>query len=85
MFEYSDAAIRDMNRRNLARFKRLRQLKFDELNILDAVSDVYDKAAKMAEKWYYEISVRAYIAALIEAGEAEKRAKEEAAEEITED
>lgn len=85
MFEYSDAAIRDMNRRNLARFKRLRQLKFDELNILDAVSDVYDKAAKMAEKWYYEIAVRAYIAALIEAGEAEKRAKEEAAEEITED
>lgn len=85
MFEYADKAIRDMNRRNIKNFRRLRQLKFDELNILDAVSDVYDKIARVAKKWYLEIARHAYMAALMELGKSEKEAKEAASEEITED
>lgn len=85
MFEYADKAIRDMNRRNIKSFRRLRQLKFDELNILGEVTDVYDKIARVARKWYYEIGRHAYIAALIALGESEREAKEAASEEITED
>lgn len=85
MFEYADAAIRYMNRRNLRSFKRLRQLKFDELNILESVSEVYDQVAKMAKKQYLEVARYAYMAALVALGESEKEAKEAASEEITED
>lgn len=85
MFEYADKAIRDMNRRNIKSFRRLRQLKFDELNILGEVTDVYDKIARVARKWYLEIARHAYIAALIALGESEREAKEAASEEITED
>jgi len=85
MYEYADKAIREMNRRNLRAFGRLKLLKFDELNILTAVSGVYDKATKMAERWYYRIARESYITALVEAGKTEKEAKERASEEITED
>ncbi len=84
-FELADAAIRDMNRRNIKAFRKIRQLKFDELNILETVSDVYDRIGKTAKRWYYRIAREAYIAALVEAGKTEQEAKERASEEITED
>ena len=85
MFEYADSAIRAMNRRNIKSFKKLRQLKFDELNILNDVSDIYDGIERMAKKRFYEIARQAYIDALTALGIAERKAKEMADEEITED
>lgn len=85
MFQYADAAIRDMNRRNLKSFARLRQLKFDELNILNAVESVYDKAVRVAKKKYLLIARMAFIDAMIAAGKSEKEAEKAADESITED
>lgn len=85
MFQYADAAIRDMNRRNLKSFARLKQLKFDELNILNAVESVYDKAVRVAKKKYLLIARMAFIDAMIAAGKSEKEAEKAADESITED
>lgn len=85
MFAYADAAIKDMNRRNLRAFDRLKQLKFDELNVLSAVTDVYDKAVRVAKRRYYSIARQAYIAALLAEGKTERQAERMADESITED
>lgn len=85
MFQYADAAIRDMNRRNLKSFARLKQLKFDELNILNAVESVYDKAVRVAKKKYLLIARMAFVDAMIAAGKSEKEAEKAADESITED
>lgn len=82
-FEYADRAIRDMNRRNLRAFDRLKQLKFDELNVFSAVEKTYDDSVELAKKRYRQIAVNAYIAALLL---ADKKISEEDAEDtITED
>lgn len=85
MFEYADKAIRDMNRRNLRAFDRLKQLKFDELNILNAVTEVYDNAVRVAKRRYFSIAKRAFIAAMLAVGKTEKEAEELADESITVD
>ena len=84
-FAYADRAIKDMNRRNLRAFGRLKQLKFDELNVLSEVSEVYDKSVRLAKKRYEQIAFEAYLAALIEAMIAKAKAKEMAEDSITED
>lgn len=84
-FAYADRAIKDMNRRNLRAFGRLKQLKFDELNVLNEVSEVYDNSARLAKKRYEQIAYEAYLAALIEALVAEAKAQEMAEDSITED
>lgn len=85
MWEYADVAIRDMNRRNLRAFNRLKQLKFDELNVIGAVNDVYDSAVRVAKRRYYNVARQAYIAALMRVGKSEKVAKRMADESIVED
>ena len=84
-FSYADRAIKDMNRRNLRSFGRLKQLKFDELNILGEVNKVYEDSVRLAEKRYEQIAFAAYLAALIEAKIDEKKAHEMAEDSITED
>jgi len=85
MYAFADKAIKDMNRRNLRAFGRLKQLKFDELNILQEVTAAYDDSVKLAKKRYEQIAEDAYAAALIRAGIDKKKAEEIAADSITED
>ena len=84
-YEYADKAIRDMNKRNLRAFDRLKQLKFDELNILGSVREVYDTAVRIARKRYVSVAYWSYVYAMMEAGISEKDAKKAVDEDIVED
>lgn len=68
IYEYADRAIKDMNRRNLRLFDKLKILKFDELNILRTVRGVYDDSARIAKKRYKSIYCEAYLYACRELG-----------------
>jgi len=81
-FKQADKAIRDINKRNLRAFDRLKTLKFDELNVLQSVTKVYDDAVRIAKLRYQQIAYDAYIAAMVEAGVSEKKARKEAEEEL---
>lgn len=81
-YNSADAAIRDMNKRNLRAFGRLKTLKFDELNVLQAVNKVYDDAVRIAKLRYAKIAYDAYLAALIEADVPRKKAEKQAEEEL---
>lgn len=85
MYEKADAAIREMNRRNLRSFGRLKLLKFDEMNILTAVTKVYNDSVKLAKKRYLQIAIDAYIAAQVLSGRSRREAEAEAEDTITED
>lgn len=80
MYEVADRAIKDMNRRNLRAFDKLKQLKFDDLNVFSAVKKTYDDSVRLAKKRYYQIAYEAYMAAL-----ARAKAKKEEEDTITED
>lgn len=68
IYSYCDRAIKDMNRRNLRSFDKLKLLKFDELNILRTVSKVYEDAVKLAKRRFRDIYIDAYLAAAKETG-----------------
>lgn len=84
-YELADKAIRDMNRRNLRAFDRLKTLKFDELNVLRSVKKVYDDSARLAKRRYLEIAEDAFLKAMMLAGATRKEAEEELEDSITED
>lgn len=84
-FKSADAAIRDMNKRNLRAFDGLKLLKFDELNVMRSVSKVYDDSVRLAKKRYLRLAIEAYIDALILCKIARERAEEMAEDSITED
>lgn len=84
-FEYADRAIRDMNRRNLRAFDKLKQLKFDELNVTHSVSKTYADSISLAKKRYWQIATDAYIEALVLAGIDRAKAEDMAEDSITED
>lgn len=84
-YDLADKAIRDMNKRNLRAFDRLKQLKFDELNILGSVREVYDTAVRIARKRYISIAYWSYVYAMMEAGISEKDSKKAVDEDIVED
>lgn len=85
MYRYADKAIKDMNRRNIRAFDRLKQLKFDELNILQSVTETYDTSVKLAKKRYQQIAFEAYIAALVRVLVSKAEAEGMAEDSITED
>lgn len=85
IYDYADRAIKDMNRRNLRAFGRLKQLKFDELNVVNAVARTYDDSVRLAKKRYQQIAYEAYIAALLLAKLEKKKAEDLAEDSITED
>ena len=62
-YEYADKMIRDMNRRNLRAFDRLKLLPFDELNIVRSVTKVYKDSERIARKRYLQIARDAYAEA----------------------
>lgn len=84
-YDTADKAIRDMNRRNLRAFDRLKILAFDELNIMHSVTKVYDDSVKLAKLRYLQIATDAYIEALVMTGMARKKAEKKAEDDITED
>lgn len=84
-YDYADIVIRDMNKRNLRAFDKLKTLKFDELNVFRSVSVVYERSIELAKKRYWAVMRDAYIAALIEAGIARKKAEDMADDDIMED
>ncbi len=84
-YEYADRAIRDMNRRNLRAFDKLKQLKFDELNVTQSVSKTYSDSISLAKKRYWQIATDAYIEALVLAGIDRAKAEDMAEDSITED
>ena len=82
---YADRAIKDMNRRNLRTFGKLKPLKFDSLNVFQSVSDVYEQSIALCKKRYRQIALNAYEAALILAGIEAEEAERMAEDSITED
>ena len=56
MYQYTDKVIKKLNAYYLRLFTRLKLLSFDELNIITAVKEVYQKCLKMAKKRYLEIA-----------------------------
>lgn len=84
-YDYADIVIRDMNKRNLRAFDKLKTLKFDELNVFRTVSVVYERSVELAKKRYLAVFRDAYIAALVEAGIARKKAEDMADDDIMED
>ena len=79
----ADKAIRQMNRRNLKAFDRLRLMRNDAINLIRVVSSVYRQSAKEARNHYYEIAVEAYIVALIQAHVTNAEATKWADEDIS--
>ena len=84
-FDGADAAIRDMNKRNLRLFDRLKTLKFDELNVVRSVGNVYRDSAKLARRRFLTVAWEAFVAAMVLAGIERSRAEREADDSITED
>jgi len=68
IYDYADRAIKDMNRRNLRSFDKLKLLKFDELNVLRMVNRTYEESVRIAKKRYLSIYLDAYLAAIEEVG-----------------
>lgn len=86
MYEFADKVIRRANRLNIRLFGRLRALMdFDELNVMQSVSYVYDETLKRAKRDYLLIAVQAFIDAMVLAGTREDSAKKRADREIDED
>lgn len=64
MYEYTDKAIAQLNRKYIKLFRKLSVMPFDELNIIQTVTATYDTAATLAVNKYVQIAIRAYTAAL---------------------
>ena len=85
-YELADAAIKDLNKRNLRLFDSLRTvMKFDELNVMKTVSSVYDESLKLAKKRFKQVALEAYIEAMVLAGIERKKAEKKAEDSITDD
>lgn len=84
-YDAADRAIRDMNKRNLRAFDRLKMLPFDELNILREVTKVYEEARRLAIRRYFAVALDAYEVAFFLLGFDKEEARERAEEAVTED
>lgn len=67
IYEAADKAIQSINRYSIKQFDRLRLMKADDIHLIRAVSEVYDKVAGYARTRYYETAVEAYIIGAIQA------------------
>ena len=76
IYDFADKAIRDLNKRNLRSFSRLKLLKFDELNIFDTVGEIYDFSVEVAKRRYKDIYADAYLACMAELGRHVKAPKD---------
>lgn len=85
IYDSADKAIREMNRRNLKAFNRLKLAKWDELSIIKEVGKTYDDSVKFAKTKYKEIAVEAYTVSLYKMKWEPKKATKQADEDITND
>lgn len=60
-----DVAIKVMNREIVEEFGRLKMSKWDEINIIRTIVNVYRKSAAKARKRYWEVAYEAYILAMM--------------------
>ena len=84
-YEYADRAIRQINRRNLRLFEKIRALAFDALNIIQTVKSVYSESYNYARKKYLGVAWDAFYEAMIEAGKDVDTAKTQADKHIKPD
>lgn len=78
-----DRAIKAMDRQSLNDFGRLKMAKWDEINIVRTVQELYRKSAQYAERQYFEVAFEAYILGLIMCGEDAGTAHKKAWDAIT--
>lgn len=75
-----DDAIRAMNRENVKAFSRLKLAKWEELNVIKEVTEVYRESAKRARKRYRDVAWEVYLMVLeecgIDGGKVQRMAKE---------
>ena len=81
----ADRAVKQLNRKNLQLFGRLKLAKFDEITLLREVNDVYAQSETMARQRYWEVAVDAYIMAYLLCGKDNREATERADLTITGD
>lgn len=84
-YEPCDRAIKAMNRLNVEAFGQLKLAKWDEVNVIQTVRNVYRKSARIARKRYYEVAFEAYVLAMLLCGAAPKKAHEMAEKAITDE
>ena len=77
IYDFADRAIRDMNKRNLRSFSRIKLLKFDEINVFETVSEIYDFSVEVAKRRYKEIYADAYVGCMDEMGRHVKPPKDD--------
>ena len=78
-----DKAIQSMNRENLEAFGQMKLAKWEKVNVIQTVMNVYRTSAKKARKRYYEVAIEAYILALMMCGETSVKAHRMANRAIT--
>ena len=83
VYEPCDQAIRAMNRENLKAFGRLKMAKWEQLNVIREVTELYTESAKRARKRYYEIAFEVYVLIMLWCDEEPKKAHEMAEKAIT--
>lgn len=84
IYEPCDRAIRALNREMVEDFGRLKLTKWDELNVVRKVTELYRKSAQKARKRYYEVAFEAYVLILLWNGTEPQKAHSMAEKAITE-
>ncbi len=84
VYSACDRAIKVMNRENLKLFGQLKASRFDELNVIRKVTELYRTSAENARKRYYEVAFEVYVLILMWCGTDAKTAHEMAERTITE-
>ena len=79
-----DRAIKALNREMVEDFGRMKLTKWDELNIVRKVTELYRKSAQKARKRYYEVAFEAYVLILLWNGIDTRKAHAMAEKAITE-
>lgn len=70
MYKYTDKVILKLNVKLIRLFRKLRLMKFDELNAVNSVVSVYKQTDRLAKKAYLDVATYAYLFALKEAKKA---------------
>lgn len=61
LYAACDRAIKAMDREIVEAFGRLKMMKFDELNIISTVTEVYRRSASKAHRRYRDIGLEVYL------------------------
>lgn len=70
MYKHTDKVLLALNKQFIKLFRKINLLNIDELNVVNQVVSVYQKADKAARKAYLDVAVFAYLFASNEAKDA---------------